>query len=140
MLPQLFHSTDNFRLTKILHEGVRFIEQGHELDPNAKKQRARMLTRALRKLGYEVAIRPTKPRYCRNRNLNVGEEFSKECNHRARGPQIRARLSQGDLNGFIMTKLNQLMVQNGRPSANWQENRHSPQTLRIPESSGYEPM
>ena len=46
---------------KILHEGVRFIEQGHELDPKAKKQRARMLTRALRKLGYEVAIRPINP-------------------------------------------------------------------------------
>jgi transposase len=43
---------------KILHEGVRFIEQGRELDPKAKKQRARMLTRALRKLGYEVAITP----------------------------------------------------------------------------------
>ena len=46
---------------KILHEGVRFIEQGHELDPKAKKQRTRMLTRALRKLGYEVAIRPINP-------------------------------------------------------------------------------
>jgi hypothetical protein len=44
-----------------LHEGVRFIEQGHELDPKAKKQRARILTRALRKLGYEVAIRPINP-------------------------------------------------------------------------------
>jgi transposase len=43
---------------KILHEGVRFIEQGHELDPQAKKKRAQMLARALRKLGYEVAITP----------------------------------------------------------------------------------
>jgi transposase len=43
---------------KILHEGVRFIEQGRELNPKAKQQRARMLTRALRKLGYEVAITP----------------------------------------------------------------------------------
>jgi len=51
---------------KILHEGVRFIEQGHELDPKAKKQRARMLTRALRKLGYEVAIRPINPATAEN--------------------------------------------------------------------------
>ena len=43
---------------KILHEGVRFIEQGCEPDPRAKKERARMLARALRKLGYEVAIKP----------------------------------------------------------------------------------
>src|SRR5258705_6419160 len=43
---------------KILHEGVRFIEQGTEPDPKAKKQRARMLARALRKLGYDVAITP----------------------------------------------------------------------------------
>ena len=43
---------------KILHEGVRFIEQGRELNPKAKQQRARMLTRALRKLGYQVAITP----------------------------------------------------------------------------------
>src|ERR1700757_979886 len=43
---------------KILHEGVRFIEQGRELNPKAKQQRARMRTRALRKLGYEVAITP----------------------------------------------------------------------------------
>jgi hypothetical protein len=37
---------------------VRFIEQGREPDPKAKKKRARMLMRALRKLGYEVAITP----------------------------------------------------------------------------------
>jgi transposase len=45
-------------LWKILHEGVRFIEQGQEPDPKTKKQRARMLARALRKLGYNVAISP----------------------------------------------------------------------------------
>jgi len=44
---------------KILHEGVRFIEQGHELGPREKKKRAQMLARALRKLGYEVTITPT---------------------------------------------------------------------------------
>ena len=42
----------------ILHEGVRFIEHGVEPDPKAKNKRARMLARALRKLGYEVAITP----------------------------------------------------------------------------------
>ena len=48
-------------LWKILHEGVRFIEQGREPDPQAKKQRARILARALRKLGYNVAISPMNP-------------------------------------------------------------------------------
>jgi transposase len=43
---------------KILHEGVRFIEQGCEPDPRTKKKRAQILARALRKLGYEVAITP----------------------------------------------------------------------------------
>jgi transposase len=46
---------------KILHEGVRFIEQGSEPDPKARKQRARMLARALRKLGYDVSITPINP-------------------------------------------------------------------------------
>src|SRR5262249_16829729 len=46
------------RVWKILHEGVRFVEQGREPDPQAKKQRARMPARALRKLGYEVTITP----------------------------------------------------------------------------------
>jgi methylmalonyl-CoA mutase cobalamin-binding subunit len=41
-----------------LHEGVRFIEQGHEVGPREKKKRAQMLARALRKLGYEVTITP----------------------------------------------------------------------------------
>jgi transposase len=43
---------------KILHEGVRFIEQGPEADPRGKKKRAQMLAPALRKLGYEVTITP----------------------------------------------------------------------------------
>ena len=51
---------------KILHEGVRFIEQGTEPDPKAKKQRARMLARALRKLGYAVAITPMNPATAEN--------------------------------------------------------------------------
>lgn len=44
---------------KILHEGVRFIEQGSESDPKVRKERARRLARALRRLGYDVAITPT---------------------------------------------------------------------------------
>ena len=41
---------------KILHEGVRFIEQGAEVSPRDKRKRAQILARALRKLGYEVTI------------------------------------------------------------------------------------
>src|ERR1700687_5833844 len=44
---------------KILHEGVRFIEHGSQSDPKVRKQRARILARALRKLGYQVTITPT---------------------------------------------------------------------------------
>jgi transposase len=44
---------------KILHEGVRFIEQGSEPDAQTKKKRARVLARALRRLGYHIAISPT---------------------------------------------------------------------------------
>jgi transposase len=43
---------------KILHQGVRYIEQGREVGPQEKKQRAQMLARALCKLGYEVTITP----------------------------------------------------------------------------------
>jgi hypothetical protein len=46
---------------KILHEGVRYIEHGSEPDPKTRKQRARILARALRKLGYDVAITPINP-------------------------------------------------------------------------------
>ena len=46
---------------KILHQGVRFIEQGSESDPKVRKQRTRILARALRKLGYDVAITPINP-------------------------------------------------------------------------------
>jgi len=46
---------------KILHEGVRYVEQGAYRDPKARKQRARALLRALRKLGYDVEITPTEP-------------------------------------------------------------------------------
>ncbi|HTS04029.1 MAG TPA: transposase [Candidatus Eisenbacteria bacterium] len=43
---------------KILHEGVRFIEHGSQVDPREKKKGAQMLARALRKLAYEVTITP----------------------------------------------------------------------------------
>ena len=43
---------------KILHDGVRYIEQGQETNPVAKKRRAQKMVQALRKLGYAVAITP----------------------------------------------------------------------------------
>ena len=46
---------------KILHDGVRYIEQGACRDPRAKKRRARSLIRALRKLGYNVELTPIEP-------------------------------------------------------------------------------
>jgi len=46
---------------KILHDGVRFVEQGHEPDPRRKHQRALKLLRILRSLGYEVEVNPVTP-------------------------------------------------------------------------------
>jgi transposase len=46
---------------KILHQGVRFVEQGSEPNPKAKRQRALGLVRSLRKLGYQVQITPVGP-------------------------------------------------------------------------------
>jgi transposase len=46
---------------KILHDGVRYIEQGQETDPKAKKRRAQKLAHALRKLGYGVVLTPVAP-------------------------------------------------------------------------------
>lgn len=43
---------------KILYDQVRYIEQGSETNPQAKKRRAQKLTKALRKLGFNVAITP----------------------------------------------------------------------------------
>jgi transposase len=45
-------------LWKILHDGIHYIEQGTESTPQAKKQRARKLAQALRKLGYSVTLTP----------------------------------------------------------------------------------
>lgn len=46
---------------KILHEQLRFVEQSKERDPKAAQQRAKTLTRALRRLGYNVQITPISP-------------------------------------------------------------------------------
>ena len=43
---------------KILHEGASYIEHGAARDPKARQQRARVLTRKLRQLGYKVEITP----------------------------------------------------------------------------------
>jgi len=46
---------------KILHDGVRYIEQGAETNPRAKKRRAQKLAQALRRLGYAVTLVPIVP-------------------------------------------------------------------------------
>jgi transposase len=43
---------------KILHERVHYVEQGSEPNPKAKQQRARKLAQTLRRLGYQVDIKP----------------------------------------------------------------------------------
>jgi transposase len=43
---------------KILHDQVRYVEQGQETNPAAKKRRAQKMVQALRKLGYAVAVTP----------------------------------------------------------------------------------
>jgi len=43
---------------KILHEGVSYIEYGAARDPKPRQQRARVLIRKLRQLGYKVEITP----------------------------------------------------------------------------------
>jgi transposase len=46
---------------KILHEAVVYVEHGAETNPRAKRQRVRTLVRTLRKLGYEVDLKPKVP-------------------------------------------------------------------------------
>jgi transposase len=46
---------------KILHDGVRYVEQGAFRDPKARKRRAQALAQALRRLGYNVQITPIEP-------------------------------------------------------------------------------
>jgi hypothetical protein len=45
----------------ILHDGVRYIEQGAHRDPIARKRRARALAQALHRLGYYVTLTPIEP-------------------------------------------------------------------------------
>jgi transposase len=46
---------------KILHDGINYIEQGQDTNPQAKQRRARRLAQALRKLGYSVTITEINP-------------------------------------------------------------------------------
>jgi hypothetical protein len=46
---------------KILHDGVNYIEQGQDTNPQAKKRRAQKLSQALRKLGYSVTLTEINP-------------------------------------------------------------------------------
>jgi len=46
---------------KILHDKVRYVEQGVNRDPKARANRARTLARALRQLGYSVQLAPLTP-------------------------------------------------------------------------------
>jgi hypothetical protein len=87
---------------KILHEGVRFIEQGVEPDPKAKNKRARTLARALRKLGYEVAITPINPVTATNALQTLGEDFRGSVIARLHQEQIppRSGSPRGTSNGF----------------------------------------
>ena len=77
LLPRLGYQSDVWAVAhrlcrlvwKILHEGMRFIEQGHEADSQAKKKRAQ-IARALRRLGYEVTITPIRLcNFCSNGDI-----------------------------------------------------------------------
>jgi len=46
---------------KVLHDKVRYVEQGVNRDPKARANRARTLSRALRQLGYNVELTPLTP-------------------------------------------------------------------------------
>jgi transposase len=46
---------------KILHDGVRYVEQGQQTDPRNRKRRAQKLVQSLRKLGYAVALTTIQP-------------------------------------------------------------------------------
>lgn len=43
---------------KILHEGVRYVEKGADIDPVRRRNRAQRLAHALRQLGYNVQMTP----------------------------------------------------------------------------------
>jgi transposase len=46
---------------KILHEKVQYVEHGSELNPKAKRRRVRTIVRTLRKLGFDVDLKPLTP-------------------------------------------------------------------------------
>jgi len=46
---------------KILRDSVCYIEQDADRDPKARKRRASILARSLRRLGYEVVLKPLQP-------------------------------------------------------------------------------
>jgi transposase len=46
---------------KILHDRVRYVEQGQQTNPSANKRRAQKMVHALRKLGYAVSLTPLAP-------------------------------------------------------------------------------
>ena len=48
-------------LWKILRTGLRYIEQGEETNPRAKKRRTQKLMQALRRLGFAVTLTPITP-------------------------------------------------------------------------------
>jgi transposase len=43
---------------KVLHDGVRYVEQGFEPNPKALKERRRRLVAELKRLGYQVELKP----------------------------------------------------------------------------------
>jgi transposase len=46
---------------KVLHDGIRYIEKGLELNPKAQKERTRRLVAELRRLGYNVELSALAP-------------------------------------------------------------------------------
>jgi len=46
---------------KVLHDGVRYIEKGSELNPKAQKERKRRLVADLQRLGYKVELTALEP-------------------------------------------------------------------------------
>jgi transposase len=45
----------------ILNKQVRYIEQGEETNPKARRRRVQKLTQSFRRLGYEVSLTPIQP-------------------------------------------------------------------------------
>ena len=46
---------------KVLHDGVHYVEKGYEPNPKALKERRRRLVAELRRLGYQVELKPLDP-------------------------------------------------------------------------------